>query len=265
MTCGLIIPCYNFADGLERTLRRVDAWHETGGKDFHVLFVDDGSTDATHRMLVEFQRARESWLQVRRNPRNLGKGASIRAGFQQLGAFCDRIFFTDCDLHYGLSILNERMAPLLEHNDIVIADRSWVASSNHEAVSRQMSSYIFNRLMGLFTGVTLRDSQAGCKGFRTRECAPLFELMRIEGFAFDVEILSIALFYRLRIAQVPVRFENEHQFPGDSSVKLLRTSLKMFQDLVRINLRWKRGHYRHPEMGTRIDAQVYLVRDEAAR
>ena len=190
---------------------------------------------------------------------NQGKGAAIKKGFELFATEAEFIFFTDCDLHYGLSILTEVFMPLLEHNDIVIADRSWLKSGNHDAVLRRMSSYIFNRTMSILTGVTYRDSQAGCKGFRTTACAPMFELLRTNGFAFDVEVLSIAEFYRFRIAQLPVR-KVDH-LPEGTSIRFTRHLLPTVLELVRINLRWKRGYYKHPLLEKRIDDMVFVIDD----
>lgn len=262
MKNALLIPCYNYANNLAQTLQKIKFWNEALHEHFQVCVIDDGSTDNTAAILEEFLATNYTWFQFLRLPHNLGKGAAIQKGMQLFIKKSDHIFFTDCDLHYGLPIIHERLLPLLQENDIVIADRSWVASSNHEAISRRLSSYIFNRLMGQFTGVTLRDSQAGCKGFKTSSCMPIFEMMKIKGFAFDVEILSIAMFYRLRIAQVPVRFENEHQFPEESSIKILRSSFTMMLDLIRINLRWKRGKYKNSLLEKRIDDQIYTIKSE---
>ncbi len=258
----LLIPVYNYANFLPETLEKILQWQSKTKQQFQVCVIDDGSKDATPEILDNFCAEHKEWFHFLRLPANQGKGAALKKGFQLYLQKSDYIFFTDCDLHYGLSIIQERMLPALEKNDIVIADRSWVASSNHEAISRRLSSYIFNRLMGQFTGVTLRDSQAGCKGFRSQVCAPIFDLMKTKGFAFDVEILSIAMFYRMKIMQIPVRFIREHQFPEESSIKLIRSSLQMIFDLLRINLRWKRGYYKSDALEKRIDDQVYTIPSE---
>lgn len=256
----LLIPAYNYGHSLPNTLAALKEWHSGPGKEFHVCVIDDGSNDNTHEILEEFIGANKEWFQSLRLAHNQGKGAAIKKGFQLYATRTEYIFFTDCDLHYGLPILTDRFVPLLAANDVVIADRSWVASSNHEAVSRQLSSYIFNRLTGLFTGVNLRDSQAGCKGFSAKACAPIFDLIKTEGFSFDVEVLSMALFYRLRIAQVPVRFEQEYDFPEESSVKLFRTAMEMIWELIRINLRWKRGYYKNTILEERINETIYTIK-----
>jgi len=261
MKAVLLIPCFNFERGVPSMLDQVSRWHGAAGHDFLVCTIDDGSTDRTADLLQRFASEQRSWFRCIRLGINQGKGEAIKKGFELFASEAEFIFFTDCDLHYGLPILTEVFMPLLERNDIVIADRSWVGSSNHDAASRRLSSYVFNRVMSILTGVTYRDSQAGCKGFRSSACAPIFELLRTKGFAFDVEILSLARFYRFRIAQVPVRFRSTQSPPEWTSIRLLRAAVPTLLDLFRINVRWKRGCYKHPLLEKRIDDAVYLIED----
>lgn len=260
---ALIIPCYNFAAGLPRTLESIENWRRTKALGAIVHFVDDGSTDETPRLLEEFASRRGDWARVTTQPRNKGKGAAIRAGFKtalaQDGSELRALLFTDCDLHYGLEIINDRILPGLIENDVVTVDRSWSLSAKHQSLSRRLASGSFNRAMAILTGVTFRDSQAGLKGFKIGSCRPIFELLTLDGFAFDVEALSIALFYRLRVLQIPVRFARTYEFPQTSSVRIVRSSLKMFADLIKINFNWKTGKYQNHELASQVERSVYSI------
>src|SRR5207302_5658056 len=143
--------------------------------------------DGTLELLKEFGEKHTSWCEVVSLPKNSGKGAAIRKGFE---AVCDRVdfmVFTDCDLHYGLNIISERVLPDLEHNDIAIVDRSWVTESKHQAISRRIASGVFKRIVSILTGVNFKDTQAGLKGFRVEACRPIFACLTLNGFSFDVE------------------------------------------------------------------------------
>lgn len=261
MKIGLIIPCFNFEHKILDTLARIQRWHTDKKISLLVCVVDDGSTDSTAAVVEQYQREHSHWLNFLKLPRNQGKGAAVKKGYLFLANHgVDKILFTDCDLHYGIEIL-DRLIAELDAVDVVIADRSWSASSDHQAISRQASSYIFNRLTGLFTGVIFRDSQAGLKGFRAKECLPMFELAKITGFAFDVEILSMALFFRFRIKQVPVSFHQPREDIPESSVKLIRHSLLMVLELLKINLNWRRNVYRSPQLEAKVEKEIYVIRD----
>lgn len=261
MKIGLIIPCYNYEHKILDSLERINAWRTKSTVSLLVCVVDDGSTDGTAQLVENYQQQNSTWLNFLKLPRNQGKGAAVKKGFQFLANHgVEKILFTDCDLHYGVDIFG-RFLTALDQADVVIADRSWSASSDHQAISRRASSYIFNRLTGLFTGVIFRDSQAGMKGFRAKECLPLFELSKVAGFAFDVEILSMALFFRFRIQQVPISFQKAREEVPESSVKLLRHSLAMIVELLKINLNWRRNVYRSPSLESKVEKEIYVIND----
>lgn len=271
MKVVLIIPCYNFASQLAKTFEKIEKWRSNLNFQAHVCFVDDGSTDQTWEYLSKYAAQNQTWCHTIRQSQNFGKGAAIRAGFKKMTESTESaeskngeptyIFFTDCDLHYGLKIISEKFIPSLEEgqNDVVIADRSWSASAHHASLMRKLTSGIFNRCMSILTGVSFRDSQAGLKGFRVKTCKPVFDLLTMNGFTIDVEILSIALFYRLRVSQISVKFGRNYEFPRDSSIRVLKSSFKMLLDLIRINFNWKSGKYRHPELISRVDQSLYLI------
>lgn len=259
MEFALVIPCYNFASGLGRSFERIAEWRRVKAPGCRVYFVNDGSTDDTSKLLSDFAKSNADWCEAIDLPKNQGKGAAVRTGFLAAQKRCSKVVFTDCDIHYGLDLIIDRILPGLEDNDVVITDRSWVDESRAQTFVRHMASGLFSRAVGTLTGVLFHDTQAGLKGYRADSCLPLFELQQINSFSFDVEILSIAVYYRLRILQLPIMFSESYKFPESSTIRLVRTSLKMFGDLVRINLNWKRGRYASSALASRIDRQIYRI------
>lgn len=257
---ALIIPCYNFADGLVRTFDSLSAWRRGQALGCRVYFVNDGSTDDTLEKLKEFAARNPDWCEIVNLPINRGKGAAVRAGFIAARSHHSRVVFTDCDIHYGLDVVIDRILPGLETNDVVIVDRSWVDQSRAQTFLRRLSSALFSKVAGTLTGVLFRDTQAGLKGYRTEACAPIFELQRINSFSFDVEVLSIATYYRLRVHQVPIAFAPGYEFPKTSTIRFMQTSFSMLCDLLRINLNWKCGLYESKALSARIDGQIYQIK-----
>lgn len=259
MKAGLIIPCYNFSSGIEKTCERVKAWREKQSSDWTVYVVDDGSSDDTPARIKAFAEA-NPWCRLLTHERNKGKGAAVQTGFKAASPLCEAIIFTDCDLHYGLDIIGERFLPALTENDIVILDRSWTTAPRAGSLLRRLTSFLFNRFVSVLTGVNFRDTQAGLKGFRTKTCASIFERCRLPGFTFDVEVLSIALYYRLRIQQIPILFAAGYAFPKHSTISVLKSSAVMFRDLFSIYFNWKRHAYDDPALKSRIDQAVYTIK-----
>lgn len=256
---ALVIPFYNYEAKAIETLTRVKEWREKNRISCQVVCVDDCSKDGTPALLDRFMAAHSEWCRLVRLPENHGKGGAVRAGFKVAKDLSEIVVFTDCDLHYGLNVINERVVPLLDQNDVVILERSWVASAKHQSWTRRLASDIFNRAAIVFTGVFYRDTQAGLKGFRSASCAALFDALRIERFAFDVEVLSLAIFYRYRIAQVPIQFADGYAFPQSSTVNLFRTWLPMCIEVLKINLNWKLKRYHKRALLDRIDQAIYTI------
>ncbi|HYD09666.1 MAG TPA: hypothetical protein VEA78_06155, partial [Acidimicrobiales bacterium] len=78
-----------------------------------------------------------------------------------------------------------------------------------------------------------RDTQCGCKAFRADVARSLFSRTRLDGFAFDVEVLHLVERDRLSLIEVPVTLSES----GGSSVRLVRATADMLRDLLRVR-RW---------------------------
>jgi len=256
---ALIIPCHNFVAGLPETLRRLAAWMPNTPSGTQVYFVDDGSTDATAKLLADFVSHQPSGYTLLKHKNNRGKGAALLTGLQACQDHFEAVVFTDCDLHYGLTVILDRILPALQNYDVVLLDRSWVRKHHWMSPWRRLSSSVFNRLVSILTGVNYRDTQAGLKGFRTTPLKHLWPLLRLQGFAFDIELLSLACFYRLPILQIPIAFDLAYQAPTHSTIHRFLSPITMVRDLFRINWYWKRGYYYSAPLVARIDATVYSV------
>ena len=90
----------------------------------------------------------------------------------------------------------------------------------------------FNRLVKLLVMDNFNDTQCGFKLFRGDVARELFREARIDRFAYDVEILALAIRKGYRVAEVPIQWLND---PA-SKVNPIRDSLKMLVDLVKIRL-----------------------------
>jgi dolichyl-phosphate beta-glucosyltransferase len=85
----------------------------------------------------------------------------------------------------------------------------------------------------------IQDTQCGFKAFRGEVARELFQLQRIERFAFDIEVLYLARKFGYRIREIPVRWINS----PDSRVNAIRDYSRSFWDMVRIRMNDIRGLY----------------------
>jgi hypothetical protein len=101
----------------------------------------------------------------------------------------------------------------------------------------------FNRLACLLFGFDYPDTQAGLKGFRRRAARELFLRQKVDGFAFDAELLYLARKLSLKVGQIPAQVSGTHSYKT-SRVKLTVDTLICLWDFLQIRLRtWTRQYH----------------------
>jgi dolichyl-phosphate beta-glucosyltransferase len=239
---SVVVPAFNESLRIGPTLDRIAEYFERGRVSIEILAVDDGSTDETAAV------ARAHGARVISFERNRGKGAAVRAGV--LASRGAAILFTDADLSTPIEQFRPLQEKLLEGGDVVIGSRA-IAGSKLEVRQpwyRETMGKCFNWTLRKLLPLEFRDSQCGFKLFRAAPARRLFEAARIDGFAFDAEILFLAARFGYRVAEIPVPWFNS--LP--SRVDPLRHSLEMLRDLLRIRLFDLRGAY--ASFGSRLNA-----------
>jgi glycosyltransferase involved in cell wall biosynthesis len=224
---SLIFPCYNEAERLPQTLatylRQLSG--EPGAVE--VLVVDDGSTDETFAV-ARAVAARDHRVRVIRSQPNHGKGFGVRTGV--LEAEGELIVFTDADGSYGPGEV-ARVTAALADAPVAIGSRpvGWATGPP----ARRLASRLFNRAIRVLLGLPFGDTQCGLKGFRRQAALEVFGRARLDGFAFDAEILFLARRLGLAVTEVPVRAEER----DGSRVQLAVDALAMLGDVLRVR-RW---------------------------
>jgi Glycosyl transferase family 2 len=231
----LIVPTFNEADRLAHGLDRLRGAAGEGAVDLdatELLLVDDGSSDDTrataHRLATQFPNAR-----VVTFPRNLGKGAAVRAGI--LAATGDKVAFADADMAIDPSLLPS-LLEALDRVPVAVGSRAVHGHVDYGTRLRTDAGRVFNLAVRAIGGVHLADTQCGFKGFRRAPALLLALLQTTQGYAFDVELLWLADRLGLEVEVVPVTWLD---VPG-SSVRVVRDSSRMLLDLVaaRRRSRW---------------------------
>ena len=240
---SIVIPAFNEERRLTATLTAVLTY--LARKDWRfteVVVVDDGSTDGTARLVREFSATHPA-VRLVENPGNRGKGYSVRHGvLQARGGW---ILFSDADLSAPIEELDKLMAAALEAGaSVAIGSRALDRSliEVHQSGFRETAGRAFNLCMRVLTGLRLHDTQCGFKLFEAGAARDVFGRQRLERFGFDVEVLFIARQLGYRILEVPVRWSHSE----GTKVSMLRDSLNMFLDLLRIRWNGLRGRYGQP-------------------
>jgi len=164
-------------------------------------------------------------------PQNSGKGAAVRAGVAQ--AIGDYIFFTDADMPYSLDFIVQSKNHM--HGcDVVCGKRI-----GDYPLFRSVASAAYNGIAQSMLKTSVDDLQCGIKGFTKSAAKKIFRVCKIDGFAFDTEVIFLARQMGLCIKQLNVNMHHQ----GNSKVKLVSDSIEMFRDVIKIKNNFKAGEY----------------------
>ncbi|NTV52477.1 MAG: glycosyltransferase family 2 protein [Candidatus Firestonebacteria bacterium] len=233
---SIVIPAYNEARRLPRTLESLDAFLGKQPYAAEVLVVDDGSRDDTRATARAFRFSAPVRLRLLTNARNRGKGASVRRGVA--AARGEFVLFTDADLSTPIADVQALFAALAKGADVAIGSRAVAGSRvlTPQPWHREFMGKTFNRFVQGIVLPGIHDTQCGFKLFRRSAARRLFRRLTTPRFGFDVEVLYLARRTKLRVAEVPVEWHNSLA----STVSPLKDSLTMFADLFRIRWRHRR-------------------------
>ena len=231
-TLAIIIPAYNEEARLARTLQSIaDAWTTGAITEIElkqVIVVDDGSTDHTFGIACEWKKSLP--IHVVRFPRNRGKGAAVRAGVKQADA--ESILMFDADGAAPILEIRKLLPSILSGRaDIAIGSRVFEGGGSLVTMAphRRFIGRAYHALCSsLVPGI--RDTACGCKLFKADVAKHLFSLQTIDRFAFDVEVLALALRLHYRVVEVPLKWT---AIP-ESKVRLFRDGIEMFWCLIRL-------------------------------
>lgn len=234
---SVVIPAYNEAMRIEKTLVHVLRYLEEQPYSAEVIVVDDGSRDATFGVVRNMRTPYRTRLHIHQFKANRGKGAAVRAGMLEVARGAYRLFY-DADASTPIEELEKVWAAFDEGVDIVIGSRSLPESvvEVHQAPYREFMGRTFNSILKKLKLTDFVDTQCGFKAFTEAATATTFSRQTLERFSFDVELLFIAARHGLTIREVPIRWINS----PTSRVNPLRDSSRMFADLFLIHYRnWK--------------------------
>jgi glycosyltransferase involved in cell wall biosynthesis len=237
---SFVLPAYNEGDSIEGALDKLDRAVKNTRLRYEIVVVDDGSVDDTRTKAIRYAygNGHVRWIGY---DRNMGKGYAIKKGFTQTTG--DAIVFLDSDMEIDLNRVSSYVEAL-RHGDIVIASKWHPESVVEIPLIRRILGHGFNVLVRLSTGVKLRDTQTGLKAIRRKAFEDVFPRLAVKRYAFDVELLTVANLYGLRVVEMPVNIRMRGLFS-------VREVWRMFLDLMGITyrlrvLRW----YQRASVGT---------------
>ena len=226
---SIIIPAKDEQDRLPRFLKTVIDYCGQSKHSYEIIVVDDGSIDQTAKVALSFQKDFPA-LKVISLERNHGTGYAVKQGF--FAAQGEIVLYLDADGSTGPQEIEHHLHWFAEGQDIVIGSRVLTDGESHvKALSyRRWMGMIFNFLVSSLLIKNIKDTQCGFKMFRAQFVPALFNSLHLEGFGFDLEVLSLAQKMNLRIKEVPVNWVHV----DGSKIDIVKDSLRMFWNIIQI-------------------------------
>jgi dolichyl-phosphate beta-glucosyltransferase len=227
----VVIPAFNEALRLPPTLARIAAHLEADGSwlPAEIVVVDDGSRDGTAAAAVLDRAPAGIDLRVLVHEKNRGKGAAVRTGFA--AAAGTWVLLTDADLSAPIEDLAV-LAPAAAPHGVAVGSRAVDRRlvSTRQPRHRDFMGRSFNLVLRALRLTRLGDTQCGFKLFPGDLARALAAVQRLDGFAFDVELLLLAAHWGTPVIEVGVHWKHVEA----SRVLALRHSREMLRDALRL-------------------------------
>ncbi|CAG8042288.1 unnamed protein product [Penicillium salamii] len=263
---------YGTATSGERTLRNRKP-EPSADRGWEILLVSDGSTDRTEEVAFRFARdhqlslhpkgAAGPWtpqagegvhippgtIRVVNLTRNRGKGGAVTHGMRHVRG--QYVVFADADGASKFDDLGKLVGACRDVEDgkgraVAVGSRAHMVGSEAVVKRSKLRNFLmhsFHLILWLMTPpktATVKDTQCGFKLFSRNALPFIVPYMHSEGWIFDVEMLMLAEFAKIPVAEVPVGWR---EVKG-SKLNVLRDSIGMAWGLAVLRAAWSLGVYR---------------------
>jgi len=229
MKLSIIIPVYNEKNTIKELLKRIDAV-DLGKVSKEIILVDDFSTDGSRDIL---RKLPEKYAVVFQ-PKNMGKGAALKAGIVKSTG--DWIIFQDADLEYDPNDYKKLLQPVLDGKAKItfgtrFAGQEFVLFGKNKTIhtthwfGNKMLTIAFNILYG----TKLTDVEPCYKLFDAKILKSI--PVKTDRFEYDIELMCKLVRKGHTIMQLPIsykprKFEEGKKINWKDGIIALRTMIR---------------------------------------
>jgi len=230
---SVIVPVYNEQDSLSELIRRLQDSLKKITQNYEVIFINDGSTDASADNLKTIYNNNQN-VKVVNLRRNFGKSAGLNIGFSEAGG--DLVVTIDADLQDRPEEISNLVKYLQDNNYDLVS--GW-KRDRHDPISKTWPSKVFNGSLRLISGLKLHDFNCGLKIYRREVIQDLPVYGQLHRF-----LPLLAYQYGFRVGELVVKHD-QRKF-GKSKYGGGRI-ISGFLDLITVTLltrfHWRPNHF----------------------
>tara|TARA_B100000902_G_C27275273_1_gene898520 strand:+ start:768 stop:1463 length:696 start_codon:yes stop_codon:yes gene_type:complete len=201
MKISVVIPCFNEIKTISEIIKKIDK--ALNKYHFEVLVIDDFSTDGSIELLKKIKLNNKN-VRVLFNSKNLGKGASLRKGFDEV--LGDIICIQDADLEYDPDDLIPMIDLILNGSaDVVIGSRFRGNGPVRASLFiNRVANFIITNLTNIFTNLSLTDIECCYKVFKKDDIQKIN--LRENRFGIEPELTIKFANLNLRIFEIGISY-----------------------------------------------------------
>jgi glycosyltransferase involved in cell wall biosynthesis len=206
---SIVVPAYKEKDNIAKTIQALEEYARKQPEKIEIIIAIDGCQE-TFDAAYPYE---SDIVSVNLSSPNQGKGWALKYGLQfTKGKY---VVFYDAGLDFPVENISLVIATLqITECPIVIGSKRAPGSVIQYPFHRRIVSAIGQLVtFGLF-GLGVRDTQVGLKGFEREKITFIMDQMVVKRYAFDIEMLVLARYYKYDILEVPVRLYLNFQNSG---------------------------------------------------
>ena len=226
MDISVVIPVYNEEGNLATLFARLCKAMDALGKSWEVIFVNDGSKDASSALLRDYQKQRPDVVRIIDFNGNFGQHTAITAGFER--AKGDTIVTLDADLQNPPEEIHKLIEKIDEGYDVVGAYRK----TREDSLFRKYASKLVNFARDKMTSIRMKDQGCMLRAYKRNV---------VEGIVQTNErsLFIPALAYTLAANPTEVEVEHAERLAGESKYsvyKLIRLNFDLITGFTLVPL-----------------------------
>ena len=233
---SIIIPLYNEEKRLKKSLISLIKFIKIKPKKkIEIIFVSDGSTDLTNKIISLFIKENKKILEsfLIKYAKNVGKGYAIKKGI--LKSKNDWILICDADMSVNPNQFNiwYQNKKIIDKNKAYFGSRRHEKSNVKSSIVRRTLGLIFILFIRILLNIKLKDSQCGFKIFHRSYALKIFKKISSFRFAFDIELTILLTKFKINIIELPLKWVHQ----DGSKLSLFYDIPKMIYDIFIIRLK----------------------------